>query len=213
MNAAGVLKPGDTGDIPYPAYVLVSTAIWGMFPGFFNAAMKTLEVAKDFIMQVKFPHEALITKQAAEYLANFVLSFSLTLIVLYFFDVAPAVEMFYLPLAVLPLFFFATGVGLLFAIPNVITKEIVKITELLINLLLYVTPVVYSSKVSHPLLKSIIKWNPLTYLVGAPRDLILYGKITDQTGFMYAAVISFFVFMLSWRLFYISEDKVIEKMI
>ncbi|HPV43831.1 MAG TPA: hypothetical protein PKX40_21840, partial [Spirochaetota bacterium] len=37
MNKTGVLQPGDVG-IPYPAYVLLSTSIWGLFVGFFTSA-------------------------------------------------------------------------------------------------------------------------------------------------------------------------------
>src|SRR4030042_1253111 len=41
MNSAGVLKPGDVG-IPYPAYVLISTSIWGLFMGFYDSSTETL---------------------------------------------------------------------------------------------------------------------------------------------------------------------------
>ena len=34
LNMTGMLHPGDVG-IPYPAYVLVGTSMWGLFMGFF----------------------------------------------------------------------------------------------------------------------------------------------------------------------------------
>lgn len=213
MNATGVLQPGDTGKVPYPVYVLISMAVWGMFDGFFKASMKTLEVAKGFILQVKFPHEALITKQAAEYLATFMISFTFAMGVLLFYGEALSVKALLFPIMVIPLFFISTGIGLLFSIPNVITKEIAKIVDVLINLLLFVTPVIYSPNVEHPLLKQIIYWNPLSYLVGTPRNLLLYGNFDNMVEFGYASLFAFIVFMISWRLFYLSEDKVIEKMI
>src|SRR5450759_195944 len=41
MNAAGILTPGNVG-IPYPAYVLLSSSIWGLFMGFYSSAAGTL---------------------------------------------------------------------------------------------------------------------------------------------------------------------------
>jgi ABC-type polysaccharide/polyol phosphate export permease len=57
------------------------------------------------------------------------------------------------------------------------------------------------------------KWNPLTYLVCSCRDIIIYGRLYHPTGYWLAAVISLLTFMVSWRLFYVSEDKVIERMV
>ena len=91
MNAVGVLKPGNVG-IPYPAYVLLSSSIWGLFMGFYSSAAGTLGAGAGFIMQVKYPHEALLIKQTAQQLANFLLGFLLTIIFLLFFKVFPAIS-------------------------------------------------------------------------------------------------------------------------
>src|SRR3989338_6542059 len=52
MNAAGILRPGDVG-IPYPAYVLIGSSIWGLFLGFYQSASQTLSAGSSFILQVK----------------------------------------------------------------------------------------------------------------------------------------------------------------
>src|SRR5665648_23611 len=41
MNAAGILRPGDTV-VPYPVYVLLGITIWGLFMGFYQSATATL---------------------------------------------------------------------------------------------------------------------------------------------------------------------------
>jgi lipopolysaccharide transport system permease protein len=81
------------------------------------------------------------------------------------------------------------------------------------GLLMDITPVIYSDKVIDPLLQTIIKWNPLTYLIGAVRDSMIYGKIEHFDRFLISSGVSLLFFLVTWRLFYISEEKVIEKMI
>jgi ABC-type polysaccharide/polyol phosphate export permease len=62
-------------------------------------------------------------------------------------------------------------------------------------------------------LLTINKWNPLTYLVCSCRDMILYGTLYHPKAYFISALLAFLAFMISWRLFYVSEDKLIERMV
>lgn len=212
MNATGILSPGDVG-IPYPAYVLLSTSIWGLFIGFYNSATGTLGAGASFILQVKYPHEALLAKQTAQHLANFLLGFVLNIIILIAFGVMPSWKIIFFPLAILPLFFLGAGIGLVISVINVVAVDLTNGFNFIFGLLMYVTPVIYSSKIGNGTLQTIMKYNPLTYLVGNVRDMIIYGRFDNPDRFIYATLLSLAVFLFSWRLFYISEEKVIEKMI
>lgn len=212
MNYAGVLQPGDVG-IPYPAYVLISTSIWGLFMGFYSSATGTLSAGAGFIMQVNFPHEALLIKQTAQHLANFLLGFILNIGVLVAFGVIPSWKIIFFPALILPLFFFGSGIGLVISVIGVVAEDISKGMSLFMGLLMYITPVIYAPDTGNAFFQKVIAWNPLTYLVGAVRDLIVYGRFDSWEGYIYSASISLVVFLLSWRFFYMAEHKVIEKMI
>ncbi len=123
MNAAGVLNPGDVG-IPYPAYVLLSTTIWSLFVGFYNAASETLGAGLGIILQVKYPHEVLLIKQTAQHLANFILGFSLTIVVLLAFGVVPSWKIIFFPVVMLPLFFLGAGIGLVVSVFKVVIVDL-----------------------------------------------------------------------------------------
>ncbi len=212
MNATGVLNPGDVG-IPYPAYVLLSTSIWSLFVGFFTAAQGTLGSGASFIMQVKYPHEALLLKQMAQQVANFIIAFLLNIAVLIAFGVMPSWKIVFFPVLILPLFFLAAGIGLVVSVVGVVATEIQTGVNLILGFLIYLTPVIYAPNFQNPVLQTIIKWNPLTYLIGAPRDVIIYGRIEHLDRFLITSALSLLIFLFSWRLFFVSEDKVIEKMI
>ncbi|MBN2106676.1 MAG: ABC transporter permease [Deltaproteobacteria bacterium] len=212
MNAAGVLNPGDVG-IPYPAYVLLGSSIWGLFMGFYKAAAATLDVGSAFILQVKYPHEALLVKQVAQQLANFLISFVMTLIVLIAFGIVPSWKMLFFPFLIAPLFFLGSAIGLVISVANVISNEFQKCMDVLLGFCLYLTPVIYSSNIKSPFFQTILQWNPLTYLIGVPRDIIIYGRIEHADRFILAALFSFVLFLFSWRFFYIAEDRIIEKIL
>jgi lipopolysaccharide transport system permease protein len=211
-NATGILQPGDVG-MPYPAYVLLSTSIYGLFGGFYTAASGTLNAGLGFITQVNYPHDVLLLKQALVQIANFAVVFLINIIVLLCYGVIPSVYIFLLPVLILPIFFIGSSIGLFSCIIEVVASDINKGITFLIGILLFITPVIYSAKVQDPFLQKIIKWNPLTYLIGGARDMIIYGKIEHLNKYLICAGVSFLLFLFSWRIFYITEQRVIEKMI
>lgn len=209
-NSTGILQPGDVG-VPYPAYVLVGTMMFGLFIGFYTSAIGTIDAGSGFIMQVNYPHEILLLKQIAQYLAGFAISFVSNIIVLIIFGIIPSWKILLFPILILPLFFLGAGIGLLISVANVVSNDIGIISGVLLNLLQIITPIVYSSDITNQTIKELVKWNPLAYLITNVRDIIFFGTMNTPQGYIISALLSFFVFLICWRLFYVSEQHVIEK--
>ena len=212
LQKTGMLQPGESG-IPYPAYVLIGTSMWGLFMGFFNSAKETLSSGQALVLQVNYPHEALLFMQTAQHLANFVIAFLINILVILLFGVIPSWKIVFFPLVILPLFFLAAAIGLVVSMISVLSLDVDKMVNVLLGLTMWVTPIIYSDKVGNELVRTLIAWNPLTYLVCSARDIIIYGNLYNAGGYFLCAGLSVVLFMLSWRLFYISEDKIIERMI
>ncbi len=212
LQKTGMLKPGDVG-IPYPAYVLIGSSMWGLFMGFYSSACGTLKAGAGFIMQVNYPHEALLFKQVAQKLANFVIGFGMNIIVLLVFGVIPSWKIVVLPLVVLPMFFLGSALGLVVSMISIVAFDLNRGINMLMGLLLYMTPVIYSDKIDNPIVQMLITWNPLTYLVCSARDIIIYGTLYNPAGYAACAGVSLLMFLISWRLFYVSEHHLIERMI
>jgi ABC-type polysaccharide/polyol phosphate export permease len=209
-DSTGILQPGDVG-VPYPAYVLLGSMIYGLFMGFYTAATGTIEAGGGFIMQVNYPHEILLFKQVAQYLAGFVISFVSNVAVLAVFGIMPSWYILLFPLLVLPLFFLGSSIGLLVAVASVVSNDIRKIVDIGLSLVQVITPIVYSSDITNQTLLELVKWNPLTYLISNVRDMIFFGKMTSPEGYLISSLLSVLAFLFCWRLFYVSEQRVIEK--
>ncbi|MFO1490472.1 MAG: ABC transporter permease [Kiritimatiellia bacterium] len=212
LQKAGVLRPGDVG-IPYPVFVLVGTSMWGLFVGLYDQASQTLEAGKEIIMQIHYPHEALLIKQTAQQISQFVVALALNVAVILLHGMTPHPLGVLLPLVALPLFFLAAGIGLFVAMISVVAVDISRFITLGISLLMYVTPVIHDGKAEQPVLRAVIRWNPLTHLVCSCRDMLLFGRLSDPTAYFWSALFALGVFLLSWRLFFLSEDQLVERMI
>ena len=212
LAKTNILQPGDVG-IPYPAYVMIGNTMWGLFMGFYGAARGTLDAGVGLLMQVNYPHEALLFKQLASCLANFSIGFGVNIIMLLAFGVTPSWKVVLLPVVALPLFFLGCALGLIVAMLQIVAIDLNKGIGMLMGMWIWITPIIYSNKVSSPIVQTLIKWNPLTYLVCSARDIMIYGRLYAVTGYAICAGISFLLFLISWRLFYVSEDKLIERML
>lgn len=208
--STGILQPGNVG-VPYPAYVLVGSIIYGTFTGFYSAAAGTIEAGGGFIMQVNYPHEILLFKQVAQYLAEFFISFVLNIAMLILFGITPSWHVALLPILILPLFFFGAGLGLLVSVANVVSNDIGRVVGIAISLIQIATPVIYSSEISNETVQILVKWNPLAHLIANIRNMIFFGEMSSPDGYLISTLISFVTFLLCWRLFYVSEQRVIEK--
>lgn len=211
MNHAGVLKPGNVG-IPYPAFVLLGSSFWGLFMGFYQSSAETLNSGAGFILQVKYPHEALLAKQILQQAVNFVINLAVVLLALLLFRVTPSPLILLLPVLVLPMLFLAAGIGLLISVVGVVAQEIRRIADILLGALMFFTPIIYTADSVGGASAKIVRLNPLTHIVGGVRDAVVYGRIADLSAFLWTGAASLAFFLLAWRLFYVSEEKIIEKM-
>ncbi len=211
LQQTGMLKPGNVG-IPYPVYVLVGSLMWGVFMDSTEAATQTLSAGASFIMQVNYPHESLLFKQLSQQLAYFGISFFINIVVLLGFGIIPHWKVIFLPFVMFPLILLAAAIGLPLSMLAVISLDINRILKMILSPLIFLTPVIYADSITHPLVQTLIRWNPMTYLICSSRDMILYGTLYHPPAYLLCTLFSIILFFLSWRVFYIAEIHLIERM-
>ncbi len=212
LYKTGMFNPGELG-IPMPAYVLLGTSAWGLFMGFYGSASSTLSAGGGLLMQVNYPHEALLFKQVANQLANYSINFLMNICVLLAFKVVPSWGILLFPLVALPMFLLGSAIGLMVALVSVVAVDLTAFIGIGMSILMYCTPVIYSPQNPSAVVQFLNHWNPLTYLVCSCRDVIVYGRLYQPVGYFISSGVALLAFLVSWRLFYVSEDKLVERMI
>ena len=212
MNAAGVLNPG-TMDFPYPAFVIISTTLWGFFTNGVIAASRTLRAGHGFIDQVHYPHHTMLVKELLQAYVNFLISFVFVTVLLLCFGVKLHALYWAAPVLVLPMLVLAAAIGLTASIITVVAMDIEKALGYLLSFMMFLTPVVYTAEDRTGIVKAILALNPMTYLHGCARDLIVFGSAAGADMFLGLTLAAFLLLLLSMKWFYVAEEKVIEKMI
>lgn len=211
INHTSILNPGRL-PIPYPAYVLISTMIWRLFIGIYQAGSNLIFESASFGIDVKFHREVLLVKQIILQALNFAAGLLIIEVVLLYYRIFPSWKILTLPVTLLPLILMGAGIGLLASIYSVVLPDSKKWLDYGMQLLMFVTPVIYSPQVDNELIRKIIRLNPLSYLLDWSRASLANGSFDNPYGFLLSSGGALVIFLLGLRLLYLAEDKVIEKL-
>ena len=212
LNSAGIIQPGEAS-IPYPAYVLLSTSIWGFFIGIYQSTSQIILGGGRMMIMNKFPQEVLIMNKLIVHLILFCIPFIVNVVVLLLYGVRLSWFSFLFPLALIPLLLAGMAIGLVVAILRVVSVDIVSVIDEFLKVLMFLTPIVYTPKLDISGLATFIEWNPLTYLVGFSRDLLIEGSFYEIQSSLVCSLGTFVAFIIAFVFFQTIGPKVLERLI
>lgn len=212
LNQTGFIQPGEM-EVPYLVYVLVGTSVWRFFMKAYTDGANTLEGGKNLSSQIFFHHEVILVQKLLLTSTNFTITFMINLAVVLLFGISLSWKVIFFPLILFPLLLLGSGIGLFAALINVVVVDLKRVLDYLIGLVMWVTPVVYSTKLDNDLIQMIVPYNPLTYLVSSAREIVISGQLYEPMYFYICAAGSFVFFLIALRLFWVSEHRLIERLL
>lgn len=208
-NNANVINVGET-DLPYPAYVMFSTALWQTFVEALNAPMQAVTVAKPMLARVNFPREALILAKLGEVFFNFAIKLILIVALFIWFRVSVSWTVILSPVALIHLVSLGTFIGILLAPLGVLYQDVSKGITLVTGFWLFLTPVIYPVP-TEGTFGFLVKLNPVTPLLVTARELATTGVISDPYRFWLVSVISLIGLLITWVIFRLAMPFVVER--
>ncbi|HKK79568.1 MAG TPA: hypothetical protein VJ933_08060 [Phaeodactylibacter sp.] len=211
LNGAGVVEPGETG-IAYPAYVLLSTSIWGFFMEMYRTSSQVLTDRGRVVVMNSFPYEVLLMEKVIVHLINFSIPLALNIIVLLIFGVRfHWWSLLLFPISLLPLLLFGLGIGMVVAVMRVIAVDICTLIDEGMKVLMFLTPVVYAPKIDQGWLGIFNQYNPLAYLISFSRELLINSDFYKTTAYFWCALFCFLFFYLTLRFYLNFSKRVLER--
>jgi len=210
LNRSGVLRIGEIS-VPYPLYALLGLTVWQLFAEGLAISSRSLVAAGNMVVKVDFPRENLVFAAFGQVIVEFLVRVALLVFLCFWYRFLPDPAGLWFPLALVPLLLVTIGLGLILALANVVVRDIANIVTFATSFLLFLTPVLYPIPEQGPL-SVLSRFNPLAILVRAPCDLLLDGRLVDPSAFAVSAVASVVFFLLSWRLFVLTEMRMTERM-
>ena len=211
MNHAGILAIPDVG-VPYPLYALIGLSIWNLFTVGLTASANSIVSAGGMVGKINFPKAALVIAASANGPVEFMIRLILILATSFYLSMTP--HWFGLLIGILlliPLYLFMLGIGFVLSLVTAILRDVPNILNLCLTGLMLLTPILYPIR-GNNVLARMNAWNPFNYLVNTPRNFMLTGHSDMLTGFILASLLSGVIFYVGWRLFYLAQTKIAERL-
>ncbi|MBU0467693.1 MAG: ABC transporter permease [Candidatus Omnitrophica bacterium] len=208
LNKAGIVNIGKT-DLPYPLFALIGLTIWQLFSSGLNFGCNSLVSAGEMISKINFPRETLVIASIAQAIFDFIVKLVLIVVLFFVYRYIPSWKIIFFPVLILPILVLTIGLSLFLSLLTGVIRDTANAVTLLTTFFMFLTPVLYPIASDKHIF---FKLNPLSSLINAPRDLIVYGYIADPMSFIISSVLSILIFLISWRVFHLVETKIPERM-
>lgn len=183
-----------SGDgVPYPVFSYSGLVLWIYFANALSAASGSVVAAAGLFTKVYFPRLIVPIAASMTGIVDYIIALLILFGLMIFYHITPPLMIIFLPLLVLLTWLLATGIGFWLSAINVRYRDVGFIMPFFIQLMMYVTPVIYPVSIA-PNYKHILALNPMTGIIEAHRALILGIHDINYTSLVFSVVITLIIF-------------------
>lgn len=190
-----------TGNIPYPMYLFVGLVPWTFLTTAISLATGSLASNSSLITKIYLPREIFPLSAVLAKIVDFFLTFALLLIFLIIYHVPLHATLIYVPLILVVQFVLILGISLMLSAVNVFYRDVEHLLGVFLTVWMYLTPIIYSPELIPLHLRPYFSLNPMTGIINAYRNSILYGVSPAWPSFGFSVLLSISIFIIGYLFF------------
>lgn len=193
--------PVDTGRIAYPVFSFVAVVPWAFLTASLPDMADSLVSNMGLVTKIYFPREILPVAAMLARLMDFAVATGLLVVLMVAFQFPILITSWlFLPMILSIQILLILGLGLACAAMNVFLRDVRSLLVLGLQLWFYASPVIYPVSVVPEWLRPFYYLNPMTGILEAYRDVLLYNNFPGPY-LLPAVVVSFIIFLGGYWLF------------
>jgi lipopolysaccharide transport system permease protein len=199
-----------SGGVPYPLFVYSGLLPWSYFANSLSRSSTSVVDSAHLVTKVYFPRLVIPIAGILSGFVDFAISFLVLLCLMFYFKFYPTTNIFILPAFLLLAMCTALGFGLWLSALNVRFRDVNHLIPYIIQIWMYLTPVIYSVTLIPEQYRFLLALNPMTGVVGGFRWALL-GSETAEISltsllFILSIVISLIV-LVSGAIFFRRTER------
>ena len=164
---------GPSDDIPYPVWSYAALVPWTFFANSLTQASSSLVTNANMLKKIYFPRLTLPLSAVLAGGVDFILAFVVLLAMMAVYGLSPTVGIVWLPLFFLLLVATALGASLWLAALNIQFRDVRYTVPFLVQTLMFVSPIIYSSEELEQPWRTLYGINPIAGVVEGFRWALL----------------------------------------
>lgn len=169
-----------SGDIPYPVFSFVALLPWQLFAGAMQRSGTSLVASASLITKVYFPRLVIPLSSILGGLVDFCISFVVLIGLMAYYHIAPSWAALWIPAFVLLTLATSLAVGLWLSALNVLYRDVQYLIPFLVQLWMYLSPVVYPVTYITGPWRYVYALNPMVGVIQGFRWALVGGEPPDQ---------------------------------
>ena len=203
----GNLAKIPSGKLPYSLFVLIGLVFWNYFSATVSHASDSMVANESIIKKVYFPKIILPLSSIVTSFIDFSISMFVLLIVAVFLGFIPnGWFLIVFPLAVFITAITSAGMSLFLSSINVKYRDVRYILPFFIQILLFLTPVIYPLTIISGRNRLIMAINPMTSVIESVRSVFSAQTLINPVLIIISVVSSLFIFVAGLWYFHKTEQ-------
>lgn len=186
---------------PYAVFAYAALLPWTFFSTALTNATSSLVSHQQLVTKVYFPREILPLTYVVAALFDFFIASSVFAALLFYYRIPLTWNALYAVPVVLVLTLFAIAMSLIFSATQVRFRDIGVAMQLLLQLWMFATPVVYPLSAVPARLRGLYSLNPLVGVIENFRNATLHGLAPDFRLLTISAVVSLVLLVIAYAYF------------
>jgi lipopolysaccharide transport system permease protein len=174
----GLLKV-PSGGVPYPIFAYAALLPWNYFASSLTRSSTSLVGNAHLITKVYFPRLVIPISGVLSGLVDFAIAFLVLIGMMIYYGVVPTPAVVLLPVFLLLAALTALGFSLWLSALNVRFRDVNYLIPFLVQVWMYVTPVIYGSTLIPERFRFLLSLNPMTVVVEGFRWVLLGSQLAD----------------------------------
>jgi lipopolysaccharide transport system permease protein len=197
----GRLAKIPSDDIPYPLFSYSALLLWTYFAAVLAQGGQSLVANSNLITKVYFPRLALPASVAISGLFDFAVGGGFLVVLMVYYGIHPGWPLLLIPVFLGGLVLFTLGASLFLASLTVRYRDMKYASPFLIQMWLFVTPVIYPTTMLPQRLQSLMAVNPLAGVIEGFRACLFSGRLPDPLLTAISLTMSVVVFLFGLAYF------------
>lgn len=200
-----------TGEVPYPVFVLTGNLLWTAFNGCLLGGLGVLGEAGGTLSKVSFPHEALLLVVFWKSLLNVSLSLLVIPPFMLYYGTPFHWEMLLFPVGIVMTMIAGLSFGLILVPIAALFSDLSRAVQLASRFLFFLTPVIFPLPAAG-LARKIMLWNPATPLIVSSRAWFLGGETPQVAMFWIISAACLALLIVGIALLKVAMPHLIERL-
>src|SRR5262245_2350608 len=201
----GVVVKVPTDGIPAPVFYFSALLPWLYFSATMTTSSNSLVTNGELIKKVYFPRLVLPASGALVGLVDFAIGALILLTMMVYYDALSIRLLYWIPLTML-LWTFCFSIGVLFAAINVKYRDVKHAIPFLVQIWMFLTPVIYPTRLLPKQFAWLLQLNPLTGIIEAFRASAVPSAPFAWSGLAVAAGVTLVLLVVGIAYFRRAED-------